>query len=66
MVNAIRRLAKAKGTSISELERECLLGKRTIYRWDDTNPAVDKVKSVADCLGVTVDELLKEAEDDDF
>ena len=66
MVNTIKRLAKAQGTSISELERECLLGKRTIYRWDDINPAVDKVKSVADRLGVTVDELLKEAEDDDF
>lgn len=56
----IKKLAKEKNVSISEIEENCKLGKRTIYRWDINSPSIDKVKAVSNFLGVTVDELLKD------
>lgn len=58
MVKNISALCKQRGISLAELERQCGLKPRTIYRWDSNNPAVDKVRAVADYLGVTVDSLL--------
>lgn len=60
MVSKIKRLCKEKSLSIAELQREIGLGVNAIARWDKNRPSVDKVKAVADRLGVTVDELLKE------
>lgn len=58
MLENIRTLCKARGVSLLEVERSCGLAQRTIYRWDDSTPAVDKVKAVADYFGVSVDSLL--------
>ena len=60
MVNRIKTLAKDRGLTILQVEELCNIGKKSIYNWDTSQPAVDKVKRVADLLGVTVDELLKE------
>ena len=60
LVGKILQLCKEQGKTIAELEHECSIGARTIYRWDDNIPSVDKVKRVADCLGTTVDNLLNE------
>ena len=60
MVNRIKTLAKDRGLTILQVEELCNIGKNSIYNWDTSQPAVDKVKRVADLLGVTVDELLKE------
>ena len=60
MVNKIKSLAKERGLTIMQVEEQCNIGKKSIYNWDTSQPAVDKVKRVADLLGVTVDELLKE------
>ena len=46
--------------SIRELESICGIGNGTIYKWQTSSPAVDKVKLVADYFGCTIDELLKE------
>lgn len=51
-------LCKERGTTFAEVEREAGLGKGTIRRWGDNAPSVDKVKTVADHFGVTVDYLL--------
>ena len=60
LVNRIKTLAKDRGLTILQVEELCNIGKKSIYNWDTSQPAVDKVKRVADLLGVTVDELLKE------
>ena len=56
----IKDLCKARGVSISRLEREVGIGNGTIDDWDHSNPRVDKLKAVADYFGVTVDYLLED------
>ena len=60
MLSKIKKLCKAQGISVQQLEEDCSLGKNTVTRWGENVPAVDKVKRVADRLNCTVDELLKE------
>lgn len=56
----IRALCKERGLSLRQLEQDAGIANNTICRWGDNIPSVDKVKRVADALGVTVDELLRE------
>ena len=58
--NKIRQLCADKGISTREIERACGLGSRSIENWKDHSPSVANVKAVADYLGVTVDELLRD------
>lgn len=54
----IKELAITKGMTIAELERKLNLSQGSIRKWDTTNPGIDKVQSVADFFGVSIDELL--------
>lgn len=58
----IARRCKEKGINFADLEHACGLGKNAIYKWSTSQPAVQKVKAVADYLGCTVDDLLREEE----
>lgn len=60
MLSKIVELCKEKRMSIAELERQANLKQRTIYRWDESKPSVEKALAVANVLGVTVEELMKE------
>lgn len=62
MVEKIKSLAKERGLTIAQIESECGIGQKSIYNWDTSMPAVDKVKRVANFLGVSIDELTKEVE----
>lgn len=57
----IKRLAETKKISITNLEKEAGLGNGTIGKWRNSIPQADKLASVANCLGVTIDELIQEA-----
>lgn len=59
MLTAIMNKCREKGISLAELERQAGLANRTIYKWDESVPSVEKVLAVADVLGVTVDELVR-------
>lgn len=59
-VGKIRELGKEKGMSLVDVATRAEQTPMAIYRWGASNPGIDKVKAVADVLGVTVDELLKE------
>lgn len=59
MVSQIQRLCKERKLPVIKLEEETGISRNSIARWDKNIPSVDKVKRVADRLGVTVDELLK-------
>ena len=63
-IEKIRRLCEEKGTSLYALEVESGIGRNNIRRWEKYNPSVDKVKAVADYLGVTVDYLLSDEEEE--
>ncbi len=65
MLTNIKRLCTVQGLTIQQLEEKAQISAGTIGRWGRDGklmPSVDKVKRVADTLGVTVDELLKEEE----
>ena len=53
-------LCKERGISVAKLERETGLGNATIRGWATSSPTVEKLKTVADYFGVTVDSPLSE------
>ena len=56
----ISKLAKKQGYSIRKIESICNFSNGTIRAWRiNDNPPVRKLKQVADLLGVSVDELIK-------
>ena len=57
-------LCRAKNMSIAQLEKSAGLGNATIRTWEHSDPGAKKLKRVADCLGVSVDCLLAEANPD--
>ena len=63
IVDNIARLCKERGVSFARLERETGMGNGVIARWDTSSPTVANIKAVADYFGVTVDDLLKKAEE---
>ena len=56
----IRKICIERGISTRDIERACGLGFRSIENWKDHSPSVANLKAVADFLGVTVDELLRD------
>ena len=62
MLTKILEKCKERGITLAELERQAGLANRTIYKWNESVPSVDKVLAVANVLGVTVDELVREGE----
>ena len=63
MLNNILKLAKQEGYTVRRIEELAGIGVNTITRWDKVSPSVEKVKRVADVLGCTVDDLIKEHAD---
>lgn len=59
----IRALCKERGVSISTLEKATKIGNGTIARWGESSPRVDNLKAVADYFGVTVNDLIAQAQD---
>jgi transcriptional regulator with XRE-family HTH domain len=57
IVSRISKCARDKGFTLAEIERACNFGANTIYRWDKNSPSLEKVLSVADLIGVSVDYL---------
>jgi transcriptional regulator with XRE-family HTH domain len=58
----VKETAKKRGWSLQETAQKAGLGINSIYAWKNKTPSVDRIKSVADVLGVTVDYLLGETE----
>ena len=58
LVGRIREVGKNRSLSLDDIGEQCGLGKKSLYKWDQSSPAVDKVKKVADFLHVSVDFLL--------
>lgn len=58
MINRIKELCKKFGITMRLLESECGISQNGIARWETNRPSVDKILSVADYFGVSVDYLL--------
>ena len=55
----IRAICGDKKLTIAELERLTGLGNGVVRKWDAASPTLRNVIAVADCLGVTLDELVR-------
>ena len=63
MFDKIKALCKERGMTIAELERAADIVPTTMAKWKRISPSVDKVARVAKVLGVTVEELLQDPEE---
>lgn len=60
----ICKLAKEQNMSINRLEQEAGLSSGSICKWGKSvSPTVISLKKVADILGCTVDDLIRETEE---
>lgn len=60
----IRRECDRRRISVLGLETELGLSRSSICKWDKNTPSVDKVAAVASRLGVPIEALLQEQQDD--
>ena len=65
LIERIKALCKERGITLKDLEDGAGITQNTMGRWGENTPSVDKVKRVADFLGVSVDDLLREPEETD-
>lgn len=61
LFDAIKTLAKKQGISIYYLEKQNGLSNGLISKWDKSTPNAETLASVAKTLGVTTEELLEKA-----
>lgn len=63
IVQRIKDKAKQKNLTIAEIERLSGFGNRTIHRWDQNSPSIDKVLLVANLLQVSISWLITGTEE---
>lgn len=56
----IKELAKSKKIPIYKIEEECGFAQGSISRWNEINPAFDKVVKVANYLEVPIASLIED------
>lgn len=58
IVDRLQDIAKGRGTTFKQLERDIGLGNGTLRRWEEQSPRLDKLVKVADFLQVSLDYLV--------
>lgn len=58
LLTKIKKLAKERNISLSELEKKAEIAPRSIYSWKSKNPTATKIQKVADVLNTNADYLL--------
>lgn len=58
MFDRIKEISKKRGLTLAQLNEKVGFKQNVIYSWKTKTPSVDKVKTVADVLNVSVDYLL--------
>ena len=56
----VKKLCEEKGVSILSLEKALGFPRSSICKWHENEPGIRKVQKVADYLGVSIEELLKD------
>lgn len=59
----IAQMAKERGISIKALEEAAGLGNGAIGKWRTLKPNLGNLEKVADCLGVSVVDIIKRSEE---
>lgn len=63
MYARIRHLCEKRKISIAFLERELGFPRSSIYKWDENEPGVSKVRRVASYFEISMEKLLDGEED---
>ena len=58
-----KEISKKRGMSLQDAAKSAGIGINSIYQWKKQTPSVDRIKLVADVLGVSVDYLLGNTDD---
>jgi len=58
LYTAICGICEEKRLTIAQLEREAGLGNGVVRKWNSASPTLRTVIAVADCLDVSLDELI--------
>lgn len=58
LIDRIKKIAKAHGYTLLQLNEKAKLGKNVIYSWKNKTPSIENLQKVADVLGVSTDYLL--------
>lgn len=61
----VKKICDEKGISVWRLEKELGFSNRSICKWNESEPGIRKVQKVAEYLGVSLEELLKESAGDE-
>ena len=56
----IKQICKEKGISVASVEKAANVSNGLLSKWDSVFPRVDNLRSVAQVLGCSVEDLLKE------
>ena len=56
----VKRLCEKNGVSVLSLEKALDFPRSSICKWNENEPGIRKVQKVADYLGVSIEELLKD------
>ncbi len=59
----IAQMAKERGISIKSLEEAAGLGNGAIGKWRTLKPNIGNLEKVANCLGVSVIDIIKKSEE---
>lgn len=59
----IAQMAKERGISVKALEEAAGLGNGSIGKWRTLKPNIGNLEKVADCLGVSVVDIIKKSEE---
>ncbi|MCI8648434.1 MAG: helix-turn-helix transcriptional regulator [Firmicutes bacterium] len=57
----IKEICKAKNVPISRMEEDLHFARSSVCKWNENEPGVKKVQKVAVYLGVTIEDLVKDA-----
>ena len=56
----VKKICEEKGISVGKIEKDLQLSNGSICKWNENEPGIRKVQKVADYLGVSIEELLKD------
>ena len=60
MYDNVKKICEEKGISVGKIEKDLQLSNGSICKWNENEPGIRKVQKVADYLGVSIEELLKD------
>ncbi|MCA1180085.1 helix-turn-helix domain-containing protein [Bacillus licheniformis] len=58
LFDRVKKLARSRGLSIAELERQLNLSPNVLYKLKNQKPSTDRIEAIADFFDVSVDYLL--------